>query len=327
MPSPVLRIHRGVYVAQWDEDGKRVRRSLGTNDKAEAGRRLEHIKLTNAVIDRNTQKTVEELFEAYLTKLELQGKSTERWRTVWKYLSNTFGTIYPQYITPEMCLEYSKIRGVAPGTLNLELGLLRSILIHAYKHRLIPNAIYVPVPTKPAPKSDYIGRDAFKKLLGASAAPHIRLFLILAISTGARSNALLDLTWDRVSLEQRTIDLRLPGSASRKGRAVVPINDTALRYLTEAYSVRTTEYVIEYHSKRVLKIRNSIRIISKRVGLNVTPHVLRHSAAVWMAEGGVPMSEIAQYLGHSNTAITERVYARYSPGYLRKAASHLEIEE
>lgn len=64
----------------------------------------------------------------------------------------------------------------------------------------------------------------------------------------------------------------------------------------------------------------------KRAGLeDVTPHVLRHTAAVWMAENRVPMSEISQYLGHKSTLITERVYARYSPEYLRNAAQSLEI--
>jgi integrase len=47
--------------------------------------------------------------------------------------------------------------------------------------------------------------------------------------------------------------------------------------------------------------------------------------AVWMAEAGTPMSEIAQYLGHRTTAITERVYARYSPEYLKGAAKALEV--
>lgn len=325
MPDPAkLRIHRGVYVAQWYENGKRVRRSLGTNDKAEANRRLEHIKLTNAVIDRTHQKTIEELFEAYLTKLELQGKTPDRWRTVWKYLSSTFGSIYPQYITPEMCFEYSKTRGVSSGTLNLELGLLRTILNFAYNHKLAPKT-YIPVPTKPAPKTDYITKDQFQTLLSATNHPHIILFLILGITTGARSNAILDLTWDRVDLSNRTIDLRLPGSTTRKGRAVVPINDTAFRYLSEAFPFRESQYVIEYAGERVYHIGRAILAISRRVKLHVSPHMLRHSAAVWMAEGGVPMSEIAQYLGHSNSAITERVYARFSPGYLRKAASFLEI--
>jgi len=57
----------------------------------------------------------------------------------------------------------------------------------------------------------------------------------------------------------------------------------------------------------------------------VSPHVFRHSAAVWMAEGGVPMEEIAQFLGHSDVEITRKVYARYSPDYLQKAAKALEL--
>jgi integrase len=53
--------------------------------------------------------------------------------------------------------------------------------------------------------------------------------------------------------------------------------------------------------------------------------LLRHTAAVLMAENGVPMSEISQYLGHNSTETTERVYARYSPDYLRKAAGVLNL--
>jgi hypothetical protein len=55
--------------------------------------------------------------------------------------------------------------------------------------------------------------------------------------------------------------------------------------------------------------------------------LLRHTAAVLMAENGVPMSEISQYLGHNSTETTERVYARYSPDYLRKAAAEVGERE
>jgi len=37
------------------------------------------------------------------------------------------------------------------------------------------------------------------------------------------------------------------------------------------------------------------------------------------------MEEISQYLGHASAEITRRVYARYSPDFLRKAASALEF--
>jgi len=46
---------------------------------------------------------------------------------------------------------------------------------------------------------------------------------------------------------------------------------------------------------------------------------------VWMAEAGVPMAEIAQYMGHSDPKITYRIYARYSPTYLQRAANALQV--
>lgn len=44
-----------------------------------------------------------------------------------------------------------------------------------------------------------------------------------------------------------------------------------------------------------------------------------------MAEAGVTMDEIEQYLGHSSPATTFKTYARFLPDYLRKAASALEF--
>jgi integrase len=45
-----------------------------------------------------------------------------------------------------------------------------------------------------------------------------------------------------------------------------------------------------------------------------------------MAEDRVPMEEIAQYLGHTDINTTRKVYARYSPDYLRRAAGALEYD-
>ncbi len=65
---------------------------------------------------------------------------------------------------------------------------------------------------------------------------------------------------------------------------------------------------------------------TRKAGLaGVSPHVLRHTAAVWMAEGRVPMDEIAQYLGHDDSRTTSKIYARFSPDYLRKAANVLDL--
>ena len=52
----------------------------------------------------------------------------------------------------------------------------------------------------------------------------------------------------------------------------------------------------------------------------VSPHEFRHSAAVWMAEAGVQMKQIADYLGHKDSRITELGCARSRPAYQREAA-------
>jgi integrase len=104
----------------------------------------------------------------------------------------------------------------------------------------------------------------------------------------------------------------------------VPINDTLLAYLHEARNVRLTDYVIEWNGYGVRSIKPAFQKACNRAGLDdVTPHVLRHTAASHMAMAGVSMQQIARMLGHTDSRITERVYAHHSPDYLRGAADKL----
>jgi integrase len=134
----------------------------------------------------------------------------------------------------------------------------------------------------------------------------------------------LELTWDRVDLEAGMIRLGL-GDTRAKGRATVPMTDSAREALLEAREAALSDYVVEYACRRVLSVKRAFAAAAERAGVPwCTPHVLRHSAAVHMAESGIPMAEIGQYLGHSSESVTYRVYARFSPTYLRRAASALE---
>jgi hypothetical protein len=79
---------------------------------------------------------------------------------------------------------------------------------------------------------------------------------------------------------------------------------------------------------RVGSVKKGLATASKKAKLKkVSPHMLRHSAAVRMAEDGVPMEEIASYLGHSDVNVTRKVYARFSPDHLRGAAAALELDD
>jgi integrase len=89
-------------------------------------------------------------------------------------------------------------------------------------------------------------------------------------------------------------------------------------------SAAVTDWVIEYGGGPVASIKKGFKNAAIRSGIAATPHMLRHSAAVWMAEAGRAMAEIAQYLGHNDQRTTEKTYARFTPDFLRGAAKALE---
>ena len=181
----------------------------------------------------------------------------------------------------------------------------------------------VELPSKPPPVDKYLTKPEYERLLAKAETPHIRLFIILALSTAARMTAILQPTWDQVDFERELIRLG-DGTKRRKGRATVPMTARAKEALLAAHAARTTNNVIEFAGSRVGKIRKALARVAAGSELPwATPHIFRHSAAVWMAEDGVTMPEVAQYLGHSDSRITERVYARFSPGDLRRAARAL----
>ncbi len=217
---------------------------------------------------------------------------------------------------------------IKDGTILREIGQLRAALKWAVGGKWIQAAPHVPAPSAPVAKERWLTRDEFDALLAGARSPHIRLFILLALHTGARSGALLELTWSAVDLERGRIDLGR--GRGNKGRAVVPINDELRVVLNEAKAGavqpedRSAPTVIQEHGRAVKSIQTGFRAAAARADLvGVTPHVLRHTAATWMAEMGVPMRAISLYLGHTNEKTTEAVYAQHTPDYLKAAAAAL----
>jgi len=210
-------------------------------------------------------------------------------------------------------------------TVRNELAVIRAALNWAEKTKLIGKAPFVQMPKLPASNVGHISKAQFRQLLENALAPHIKLFLQIAVGTGARTNAILDLTWDRVDFERNVIILNpIERVQTSKYRATVTMNGQLRAALEAAKEGALSDYVIEHGRERVASIKNGFKAAAKRAGLKVTPHMMRHSAAVWMAEANIPMTQIAQFLGHTDSRITERVYARFSPSFLADAAAALE---
>lgn len=306
-------LYRGKYYAKRGSGASTKRKSLRTERLDVALSRLVDLKR----YDTEKLILISEIYAAYKEEKENKYKNLEY---IWNCLSAHFGHLRPDQITRDICKKYIALRDVQNGTIIRELGALRAALKWYDPH----NTAVFDFPSAPPPRHRYLTRTELSQLLKACTEPHIKLYIVLSICTAARKSALLELTWDNVDFERG--QLILGKGTSNKRRATVPINRTAELALEEAYQARLSDNVIEYHGKPVKDVKRSFASTVKRSGLkDVYPHVLRHTSAVWMAEGRVPMSEISQYLGHSNTRVTERVYARYSPDYLRNAAETLEL--
>jgi integrase len=318
----------GRYVVSWWVDGIRRRHRLKALDAKSAER--EAIDVVRREVIKAPQTTVGDLWEAYLAEKDGR-RAAAAMLHEWKAVGPHFGHLRPDQITTDLCRAYTasrrkttvrgKVTGVHDGTIWTELGRLRTVLRWALGER----APKIERPAKPAPKERFLTDKEILRLLDAPAPLHIKTAIHLMLSTGARVGAVLDLTWDRVDFDAGVVDFRLPDSSTRKGRAVVPMHPTLRAALQTARDAARTDHVIEWLDKPVANIKTGFYATVKAAGLSgISPHVLRHTAGVRMAAAGRPMSRISQYLGHSNTSITERVYARYAPDHLREEAASLD---
>lgn len=310
------KLYRGWYYAVWTDGGVTRRRALRTQDRDAAERALADLTRTEV------GSTVSEIVAAYIADLGERGKGTARPKDAWKALALTFAHLRPDQVNRPLCRAYVKKRrreGRKDGTISKELSTLNAAL--RWQDKRTPAV--VELPPRSAPRDRYLTKDEFNRLLAACELPHVKLFCTLAVATGGRATAILELKWTDIDFGRPQIRLGSP-VAGRKGRATVPMLPHVREALEAAKIGAVTDYVIEWGGKPVRSVKKAFATACEKAGLDdVTPHVLRHTAAVWMAEAGRPMAEIAQYLGHADDRITQRVYARFSPDYLRSAAEAL----
>jgi integrase len=314
--------YRGKIAVAIGRGANRRRYSTGTSDPGLARAIAQQIWQR---LNAPASERVEDLWQLYLNDRRKDGRDTARQKNAWKRLEATFGRRFGTDISKDDCRSYAQLRqrqGASPGTAKIELEYLRACLNLRYGRG--NNRIWTPPAS--APRDRYLTREEVDRLLEHVGTPHVKLFIILAIATGARMSALLELRWDQVDLKHRTINFNQVGrEQTNKRRAVVRINDRAYSALEEAALGALTDWVIEWDGKPVKSIKKAIRKAAERSGVACSPHVFRHTAGVWMAQADVPLQKIAQYLGHTSTRVTERTYARYSPSFMKDAAAALEF--
>lgn len=284
-----------------------------------------------------SEPSVDMILEGYLNDRQDRVASFQTLAHAAAALCEHLGFLKPDNLTTQVCRDYAdkrreqgwrglaagQWRPISDGTIIRELVTLRAALSWAVKEKWIAREPSIEVPSAPPPRERWLSHQEANRLLGVTTTPHVQLFILMALYTGARTGAILELTWDQVDLQTGVISFGR--GTGNKGRSIVPMVPQLRQALTVAAEGRTTDWVIEYRGNRVRKIKTAFNKRVQKAGLeDVTPHTLRHTCATWMVMAGVPFEMVAKFLGNSVEMI-ERVYGHHSPDWLKRAADALSV--
>lgn len=246
-------------------------------------------------------------------------------------------------ITPQTCGRFVEERcqsvikesgeieklGRSVGTARRELGVLRAATNHAHKNGRITHPVAVELPDRPERRDRWLTRKKAALLISAARTAQARLymplFILIALYTGRRKEAILSLRWPQVDLQARTINFEVRGRRrTNKRRGIVPIPPRLLPHIVRAKR-RGTEmgYVLHLNGARIGDIKKGFASACKRAGLrDVTPHTLRHTCATWLMQKGTDPWQASGFLSMSMETL-QRVYGHHHPDYQRQAAENI----
>jgi integrase/recombinase XerD len=156
-----------------------------------------------------------------------------------------------------------------------------------------------------------------------------RIMILILWDTAIRLSELLNIKINDIDLKSKTIKVTGKG---RKDR-IVPFGQKTRTELTRYLNIRgdnTSEYLFCTRNGYPIIARNFQRTVTsygKAIGVSVSPHLIRHSAATFLAKNEMPAQHIQILLGHSSLSVTQnyinRIVAqeglqishrKYSPG-------------
>lgn len=183
----------------------------------------------------------------------------------------------------------------------------------------------VPYQKKEKKLPKVFSKEKIKELIGEIDNLKHKLIVELFYSAGLRLQELIDLKREDIDFDREIINVRKSKGAKDRFTLLSSfIKNDLLKYYSQ-YEFNS-KYLFEgrkggkYSKKSVQKI---LEVFGKRVGIKITPHMLRHSFATHLLEGGTDIRYIQKLLGHSDLKTTE-VYTHVSKKGLEGIKSPLD---
>ena len=238
--------------------------------------------------------------------------------------NDAFGDMIVSKITTSDLENYQTKRlkaGKAPATVDHEIGKTRTMIMKAFDNDLVGgNTLRTFKKAKNTLKrgSDVRDRiltqDEFDRLC-RHAERHIRDILTMAYFTGMRRGEILNLTWNKVDLQARFINLDADDTKDKEKRSI-PICNELYDTLKAIPRNLHDRHVFTFRGKPVKGVKKGLRGACERAGIlygrdvkgGFILHDCRHTFNTNMRKAGVAESVIMAITGHS----TREMFDRYN---------------
>lgn len=223
--------------------------------------------------------------------------------------------------------------GLQARSMNLHLSALSSYCRWLLNKGILENnpARSVPRPKEKSRLPHFYGVEPLKEYCTGEmpedySSMRDRLMVILIYATGMRRQEVTNLTIDMVDLERKVFKITGKGDKDREIPIIPVLYEKILVYLQK----RTEQFGVDISNSFFLTDKGAqlyLNFVNKAVkkelaGLKgfegkISPHVLRHSFATHLLNGGAELNSIKEVLGHSSLAATQ-VYTHNSFEQLKK---------
>ena len=218
-------------------------------------------------------------------------------------------------------LDHMLEKRMNPKTINEHLFAIRSFYryLHDEEGRTIVNPVVKGMALRlPKPLPQHARGSELAAFLAVITKKRDRALFMLMLRCGLRVDEVANLTFDDIDYHRGQIMVRSGKGA--KDRATYFSNDAAdalADYLTIRMRTRASEvFLVEkgmFKGKplSVRGIQKRMEYYSKKSGVSITCHQLRHTMATQLLNAGADVATIQELLGHSKIEMTMR-YSRLS---------------
>lgn len=197
--------------------------------------------------------------------------------------------------------------GKAAATINHKGRILRQVTRLAWREwGWIERAPVITLLTE-APRERFLTTAEVESLARACDRQEASAYVLLAAYTGIRRGHLLRLTHHDVQGDF----IRLDRSSKTRNLQLVPLHPKVRAI--------AAQLPLEIGDRQLRECWDRARA---ETGIDCRWHDLRHTCASWLVQAGVPIYTVAQLLGHSSTAVTQR-YAHLAPQHLADAVARM----